>query len=58
MGVNRRLHISVVDPEPHPVDGVDCSWDYEVIGGEKTGDGDEGVGSSFVINFQKNLNIC
>ena len=47
------IHVEVVDPEPHPVDEVVCEWDYEVTDGNKIGQGQSGLGTSFDINFQE-----
>ncbi len=45
------IEVTVTDPEPHPVNGVTCEWDYDVLGGEKTGTGDSGLTSPFIISF-------
>ncbi len=46
-----KLVVTAVDPQPHPVNGVTCDWDYKVSEGEKTGQGAEGVTPPFEINF-------
>ena len=46
-----EIHVGAVDPTPHPVEGVLCNWDYEVIGGDKNGTGQTEVSPPFVINF-------
>ncbi|RJQ15955.1 hypothetical protein C4573_06180 [Candidatus Woesearchaeota archaeon] len=44
------LHVTAVDPEPHPVDSVMCKWWYELIYGDFTSETFNETGS-FVINF-------
>lgn len=46
-----EIYVSAVDPIPHPVNDVLCSWDYSVEGGEKIGQGEEDVIPPFVVNF-------
>lgn len=46
-----EIHVDAYDPTPHPVEGVTCDWDYEVIGGVKTGQGQTDVVPPFDINF-------
>ena len=46
-----EIHVSATDPQPHPVNQVTCDWDYEVIGGTKTGSGQTDVVPPFVISF-------
>lgn len=46
-----EIHVDAYDPEPHPVNDVYCDWDYEVIDGQKIGQGGQGVTPPFVINF-------
>jgi hypothetical protein len=46
-----EIHVDVIDPQPHPVMGVTCDWDYVVNDGTKTGKGAQGVTPPFIINF-------
>jgi len=45
-----EIHVSATDPEPHPVNDVDCSWSYTLLDGDASG-GEQEVGSEFVIQF-------
>jgi hypothetical protein len=51
-----KIHVEAVDPEPHPVNDVRCSWDYTVTGGEKNGTGQENITAPFDINFPEESN--
>ena len=46
-----KIHVEVTDPQPHPVDEVICSWDYEVADGKKIGSGQNDLTPPFDINF-------
>ena len=48
-----KIQVDVADQEPHPVGGVTCDWDYEVIDGDKLGSGQQGVVPPLVINFSE-----
>lgn len=49
-----EIHVNAVDPQPHPVDEVQCEWGY-TVNGQTHGSGFE-EGSSFVINFPEESN--
>ena len=44
------IHVNVTDPQPHPVDQVQCRWRYNVDGGQYILGG-QGVGANFVVHF-------
>lgn len=46
-----EIRVDAPDQEPHPVDEVLCSWDYEVIDGVKTGEGETEITPPFKIIF-------
>lgn len=46
-----KIHVEVTDPQPHPVNDVRCTWDYEVFGGQKNGTGQTNITAPFDINF-------
>jgi len=46
-----EIHVDATDPLPHPVNKVLCSWDYEVLDGDKLGTGQSELTPPFVINF-------
>jgi len=49
-----EIHVDATDPEPHPVDEVLCTWDYEVyevLDGNKLGQGQVEITPPFVITF-------
>lgn len=52
-----EIHVGVTDPQPHPVGGVVCEWDYSVVGGDKTGTGQNEITSaSFIVHFPEESN--
>ena len=46
-----EIHVEAYDPQPHPVNEVLCSWDYDVLDGVKEGNGQTEVTPPFVIQF-------
>ena len=48
-----KIHVEATDPEPHPVNDVLCSWDYEVLDGENQGvtGGEQNLQPPFDIQF-------
>jgi len=45
------IQVEAISSGPHPVGGVLCEWDYEVIGGDKTGSGQSQINPPFNISF-------
>jgi len=45
------IHVESTDPQPHPVDQVTCDWDYEVLDGQKQGQGQVNIIPPFNISF-------
>ncbi len=45
-----EIHVSVEDPQPHPVNDVTCEWSYTVNGGNVI-PGDDELGSEFIVQF-------
>ncbi|MBU0635663.1 hypothetical protein KKE06_01425 [Candidatus Micrarchaeota archaeon] len=45
-----EIHVSAIDPQPHPVNQVTCDWRYSVVDGNATG-GEQGITPPFIINF-------
>ncbi len=46
---NTAIHVEALDPEPHPVDNVECEWRYELLDTEGGGGGE--ATPPFDINF-------
>ena len=45
------IHVSVYDPEPHPVNDVTCDWSYVLLDVKGISGGETGVTAPFVIKF-------
>ncbi|MFH1307315.1 MAG: hypothetical protein ABIH72_00505 [archaeon] len=46
-----EIHVTVTDPEPHPVNNVDCNWEYYLDGSQTPEGGESNVGDSFIVQF-------
>ncbi len=51
-----NITVTATDPQPHPVEGVNCSWDYTVIGGTKNGTGQTNLAPPFKVHFPEESN--